>query len=364
VKIKEITDFLENLAPLVYQESYDNSGLLTGSKDWKVTKAIICIDCLEAIVDDAVKVKANLIIAHHPILFSPINKLTGGNYIERVLIKAIKHDIAIYAIHTNLDNVQNGVNKTICDKLGIKNCSVLHPKKGLLKKLFTFCPHGQADKVRKAIFRAGAGVIGDYNECSYNMEGYGTFKANESTDPYVGKKGVQHQEPETKIETIFPAHLEHQIIEALLLAHPYEEVAYDIITLDNTFKQIGSGMIGELSRPISETTFLKKIKKEMQVTSIRHTKLLKKDIKKVAVCGGSGSFLLKDALSQKADVFVTADFKYHEFFDAEDQILIADIGHYESEQYTMELLYDILTKNFSNFAVHLTKINTNPVNYF
>lgn len=362
MKLKEITAHLESIAPLAYQESYDNAGLICGNGDMEITAALICLDSTEAVLDEAIANGCNLVIAHHPIVFSGLKKFNGNNYVERVIMKAIKNDIAIYAAHTNLDNVHNGVNAKIAEKLGLKNCRVLSPLKGKLLRLITFCPEEKADEVRKAIFSAGAGTIGNYDECSFNSIGTGTFRAGENTDPYVGKPGEQHHEKEVKIETVLPSHLESRVLSAMIKAHPYEEVAYDLIPLQNKHTQVGSGLIGELEE-IEEMAFLKHLKSAMKANGIRYTALKGKKVKKVAVCGGSGSFLLQDAIRAGADVFVTADFKYHQFFDAENQIVIADVGHYESEQYTSELFYEILQKKFSTFALHLSKINTNPINY-
>lgn len=362
MKLKEITAHLESIAPLAYQESYDNAGLICGNGDMEITAALICLDSTEAVLDEAIANGCNLVIAHHPIVFSGLKKFNGNNYVERVIMKAIKNDIAIYAAHTNLDNVHNGVNAKIAEKLGLKNCRVLSPLKGKLLRLITFCPEEKADEVRKAIFSAGAGTIGNYDECSFNSIGTGTFRAGENTDPYVGKLGEQHHEKEVKIETVLPSHLESRVLSAMIKAHPYEEVAYDLIPLQNKHTQVGSGLIGELEE-IEEMAFLKHLKSAMKTNGIRYTALKGKKVKKVAVCGGSGSFLLQDAIRAGADVFVTADFKYHQFFDAENQIVIADVGHYESEQYTSELFYEILQKKFSTFALHLSKINTNPINY-
>lgn len=363
LKLKEITHYLETFAPLVYQEAYDNAGLICGNPEMDITSVLICIDSTEDVVDEAIEKGCNLIIAHHPIVFSGLKKFNGKNYVERVIIKAIKNDIAIYAAHTNLDNVKQGVNSKIAEKLGLVNLSILSPMKGQLKKLITFCPEDKADDVRNALFEAGAGEIGNYSECSYSTSGYGTFKAGNDTNPYVGEKGIRHTEKEQKIETVFSMVNEQAVLKALFRAHPYEEVAYDIVPLENSFQQVGSGMLGELKQEMDEMDFLNTIKKEMKTPCVRYTKLRGKLVKKVAICGGSGSFLLKEAIRSGADVFVSADFKYHQFFDAENRIVIADIGHFESEQYTTELFYDILKKKFSTFALHLSKMNTNPINY-
>ncbi|MBB2146287.1 Nif3-like dinuclear metal center hexameric protein [Pedobacter sp. LMG 31464] len=364
MKLSEITNFLENIAPLNYQEDYDNSGLIVGSANDEIHAALVALDCTEQIVDEAIAKNCNLIITHHPIVFKGLKKFNGKTYVERVVLKAIKNNIALYAIHTNLDHVAHGVSGEICKRLEIQNAKILAPKSNLLKKLVTFCPTAKADEVRNALFAAGAGNIGNYSECSFNAEGEGTFKGNEETNPFVGEKGAQHHEEEVRIETIFKAQDERKILLALLENHPYEEVAYDIYPLANKLENVGAGMVGWLSLEMDSVDFLHLVKEKMQAKVIRHTELLPKRIKKVAVCGGSGSFLLKDAIAAGADAFITADFKYHEFFDAEQKLIICDIGHYESEQFTSNLLIDNIQEKFPNFAIRLTEHNTNPINYF
>lgn len=363
-QIKNITSFFEDLAPLQLQESYDNAGLIVGDFNAEVNTVLITLDVTEEVVQEAIDKKAELIIAHHPIVFSGLKKITGKNYVERTLLKAIKNDIAIYAAHTNLDSVKGGVNGKICEKLGLENCKILQPAGGQLKKLVTFIPVQHAQKVREAVFSAGAGNIGNYDSCSYNTEGEGTFRGNENTHPFVGKKGSIHTEKEIRFETIFPTYLQGKVISALLNAHPYEEVAYDIYALENKFNTVGMGMIGTLPEKRSEKDFLQQLKITFNTGTIKHTALQNKAVKKIAVCGGSGSFLLNRAIAAGADFFVSGDFKYHQFFDAEDKIVIADIGHFESEQFTKELFYELLTKNFPKFAVRLSEVNTNPVFYF
>ncbi|MBL4594370.1 MAG: Nif3-like dinuclear metal center hexameric protein [Flavobacteriales bacterium] len=363
MKVKDITTIIENFAPLSYQESYDNSGLIVGNTNDEVTGVLICLDCVEAILDEAIANNCNMVIAHHPIVFSGLKQLNGKNYIERIVIKAIKNGIAIYAAHTNLDNVQNGVSFKIAQKIGVKNCQVLLPKKSLLSKVITYCPIDKAEEVRQVMFNSGAGNIGNYSDCSYNVEGVGTFRGKEGANPYVGKIDGFHQEKEIRIETVVPTYKVNTVIESMIAAHPYEEVAYDVYELVNTLHTVGSGVIGELSVEENESDFLKRLKTDLKTDCIRHTNLLGKKIKKVAICGGSGSFLLNDAIAAGADIFITGDFKYHQFFDADNNIIIADVGHYESEQYTSELIYEILNEKIPNFAVRLTEKSTNPVNY-
>ncbi|NVO03556.1 MAG: Nif3-like dinuclear metal center hexameric protein [Bacteroidetes bacterium] len=363
MNIRNIVEPLEELAPLSTQESYDNSGLIIGSYNDKIESAIICIDITEEIVEEAISKKCQLIISHHPLIFSGLKKINGNNLVERCVIKAIKNNIAIYACHTNLDNSIDGVNSYICEKLGLKKLRILEPQKGMLKKIVTFCPTNKANKVRNAIFAAGVGSIGNYDSCSFNSEGQGTFKALENAKPYVGEINELHFENEIKIECVFPKNLERQIIAALISAHPYEEVAYDILTLDNEFPKIGAGIIAELEKPMKEKDFLLKVKKIFNLKIIKHTPFLNKQIKTIAICGGSGSFLINSAIKSNAQIFLTGDIKYHQFFEAEDRIVIADLGHYESEQFTKELLFSIIKKKFPKFALSISEINTNPVNY-
>ena len=362
--LNEIVNFLESVAPLSLQETYDNAGLITGDINTEIKSVLITIDVTEDVVDEAIQKKAGLIVSHHPVIFSGLKKLTGKNYVERTIIKAIKNDIAIYAAHTNLDAVEGGVNRKICEKIGLRDCKILQPAVQLLKKLVTFIPSDHLNQVREAVFNAGAGNIGNYDSCGFTLEGLGSFRGNEDSNPFVGKKGEIHSERETRFETIFPSYLQGKIIGALLQSHPYEEVAYDIYPLDNKFEKAGMGMVGFLREPVSETEFLARIKSIFNTGLIKHTALKGKSVKKVAVCGGSGSFLLNAAIAAGADIFISGDFKYHQFFDAENKIIIADIGHFESEQFTKELFYELLTKKFPKFAVHLSGVNTNPVFYF
>ena len=363
MKLKEIISFFNQIAPFSLQESYDNSGLQTGDPEMEITGGLICLDITPEVLDEAISHKMNLIIAHHPLIFGGINSITGKNQTEKILLKAIKNDMAILAVHTNLDTVIPGVNDQIADKLRLINRKVLAPLNDKLLKLVFFVPVAHADSVRKAVFEAGAGVIGNYDYCSYNVVGEGTFRASEKAHPHVGEIGKIHIEKEIRVETIFPEYIHGRIIAALLSAHPYEEVAYDIYPLKNIHPGIGMGIIAELEEEIDELKFLKALKQTFKTGCVRYTNLLNKKIKRVALCGGSGSFLLKKAIAAGADVFISADFKYHQFFEAENRIIIADIGHYESEQFTKELFYELVTKKFPKFALRLSEVNTNPINY-
>ncbi len=362
-KINDVISLLEQIAPPAYQETYDNVGLQTGNLQDTITGVLLTLDCTEAVLDEALQHNCNLIIAHHPVIFRPLKKLTGQNVIEKIIIKALQNNLAIYACHTNLDSVFTGVNSKLCQKLGLLNTRILAPKAGILRKLITFVPVNDTAKVLYALHQAGAGHIGDYQNCSFQVTGTGSFQPIDGANPTIGEINKQEFVEENRVEVILPAYLENKIIQALLQAHPYEEVAYDLISLTNYNQQVGAGMIGELPHPLSELDFIAYLKDKMQLQVVKHTAFLHKNLKKVAVCGGTGSFLMKDALRQQADVFITADLKYHEYFEAEDKMMLADIGHYESEVYTKELFYEIIKNKFTNFAVLLSKVNTNPVRY-
>ncbi len=364
VKIKDIINELNSWAPPAYQEAYDNSKLIVGDANAEVTQIITALDCTEEVVDEAIRKGANLIVAHHPIVFSGLKSLTGKNYIERTVIKAIKNDIAIFAIHTNLDHVKTGVNKQICDLIGLNKLEILAPKKGLLKKLTTYTPTESTAKVIKALNDAGAGQIGEYKNCAFQQNGIGQFEPSENTSPTIGSHNKLEYVEENKIEVIYSAHEESKVLAALKTAHPYEEVAYYCSEITNTNQHVGSGMIGKLTSPMSENDFLTLLKEKFNLSVIKHTKTFGKPIETVAVCGGSGSFLLQNAISKNADIYITGDFKYHEFFDAEEHLIIADIGHYESEVFTKNLIYEFISKKFPNIAVDLSEISTNPIYYF
>tara|TARA_R110002073_G_scaffold40547_5_gene115041 strand:+ start:143332 stop:144528 length:1197 start_codon:yes stop_codon:yes gene_type:complete len=361
--VKDITTAIEEIAPIHYAEDFDNVGLLVGSYSTEVTGVLVTLDTLENVIDEAIAEKCNLVVSFHPIIFSGLKKINGNTYIERVVLKAIKHDIAIYAIHTALDNSIKGVSAKMAEMLALDNTEILLPKMGTIKKLTTYVPNNDAEKVRKALFDAGAGAIGNYTDCSFNLQGQGTYRGNENSNPTIGKKGVFHTEGETFVSVLFEKHLERNILQTLFKNHPYEEVAYDIVTTDNAHQHIGMGMVGTLANEMTEQDFLAFLKKQFNLKCIRHSKLLGKPIKKIAVLGGSGSFAIEAAKGVGADIYISSDLKYHEFYKAENQLILADIGHYESEQFTKNLLADYLTKKFLNFAIVLAKSNTNPINY-
>ncbi|MCT4697586.1 Nif3-like dinuclear metal center hexameric protein [Tenacibaculum haliotis] len=363
MQIKDVTDYIEKLAPLAYAEDFDNVGLLIGDYNTKVTGVLVTLDTLEETVDEAITNNCNLIVSFHPIVFSGLKKINGNNYVERVVLKAIQNNIAIYATHTALDNVNNGVSAKMCEVLGLQNCKTLIPKKGIIKKLTTYVPIAEAEKLRTKLFNAGAGSIGNYDNCSFNIEGKGSYRGGENSNPTIGEKGKFILEKETCISVTFDSYLEGKILKALFDFHSYEEVAYEIITLNNSNQNVGMGMLGELANPMNEKEFLTFVKKIFKTDCVRHSELLDKPIKKIAVLGGSGSFAIKNAMRLKADAYISADFKYHEFFKAEKRILLADVGHYESEQFTKNLLSDYLRKKFSTFAIILSEKSTNPIHY-
>ena len=362
--IQEIIKSIETIAPPVYQESYDNAGLITGNASAECSGALLALDSTEQVIEEAIEKNCNLVIAHHPIIFKGLKSITGKNYVERTIIKAIKNDIAIYACHTNMDNVAQGVNSKICEKIGLTNQRVLLPKLSTLLHLITFVPAEQLSEVSTALFNAGAGNIGNYDYCSFTVEGKGSFRGNESSNPTVGKKSNLEIEEEIRLEVILPKHKKSAVLQALKQTHPYEEVAYYLQETVNQNQEIGSGLIGELPEQTNAYDFLTSLKEKMNTALIRYTDTdCVEKIKTVAVCGGVGSFLLPHAIAAGADVFVTADYKYHEFFDADGNIIIADIGHFESEQFTNEIFAEVINKNFTTFAVHFSTINTNPINY-
>lgn len=362
--VSEIQRSLEMWAPPAYQESYDNARLIVGDPKMKVDSVLCSLDCTEQVVQEAIDKKCKMIIAHHPIVFSGLKSLTGKTYVERTILKAIKNDIAIYALHTNLDNVWTGVNRRIGDQLGLEDLQILAPKKDVLSKLIVFVPIHALEEVSNAIFQAGGGHIGEYDRCSFRVEGTGTFRGGEESVPAVGTKGEDHQENEYRLEVIIPSHARHSIVSAMIKAHPYEEVAFDLVALENSHQRLGSGMIGTLKQPMSERDFMAHVSTKFDLRALRHTKPTGNKIERVAFCGGAGRFLLPNAIRNGADVFITSDFKYHEFFDAEGELMIMDIGHFESEQFTPDLIKEYLEEIFATFAVLLSEADTNPVQYY
>ena len=363
MSINEVIEVLEDFAPLAYAEDFDNVGLLIGDKNAEVNGVLVTLDTLEQTVEEAILKKCNLIVSFHPIIFSGLKKITGKNYVERVVLKAIKNDIAIYAIHTALDNMPHGVSKGMCDALNLENRKILIPKNGVIKKLITYVPENDFKKVRESLFKAGAGNIGNYEQCSFSTSGDGTFLGTENSNPTKGERGIFHTEKEIQLTLTFEARIQTKILNTLFKNHPYEEVAYEVSTLDNSNQNIGMGMLAELPEPMGEQSFLELVADKFNAKGVRYSRLLNKNIKKIAVLGGSGSFAIDAAIASGADAFITADLKYHQFYQAEGKLILIDIGHYESEQFTKNILTDFLTKKFTNFAVVLADENTNPIKY-
>jgi len=364
MRLADILSILEEMAPLSYAEDFDNVGLIVGNKSQDISGILVTHDALEEVIEEAINKKCNLVVCFHPILFAGLKKITGATYVERAIVKAIQNNIAIYAVHTALDNHPEGVNKIFCDTLGLKNTKILVPKKDYIYKLITYTPLENATKVRNALFNVGAGAIGNYENCSFNTKGLGTYIGNEHSNPVIGNQFEFVESEEIKIEVTFEKHLEGKILNALFQNHVYEEVAYEIYKLENQHQNIGLGMIGELDTPLSETDFLTLVKEKMVCGGIRHSSFLNKPIKKVAVLGGSGSFAIPQAIREGADAFLTADLKYHQFYEAENQLLLADIGHFESERFTKNYIVEYLKEKITNFAIILSEVNTNPVKYF
>ncbi len=363
MKLKELCSYLDSEVPLSFQESYDNSGLQVGKADTEITSALITLDVTEEVIDEAINSNCNLVVSHHPLIFGGLKKISDTTQVGRIIYKCITHDIAVYSAHTNLDIFENGVSRKMAEKLDLKDIKVLSPLEHKLLKLVTYVPVSHLDKVRDALFNAGAGVIGNYDQCGFVTAGTGSFRGNESANPYTGKKGEMHLENESRFETILFSHLKDKVIRALLETHPYEEVAYDLYELNNKFYGAGLGCTGEFSDAIGEKELLKLISSVFDVKGVRFSKLTGKKIKKVAVCGGSGVSLLPVAISSGADVFITADIKYHNFFDADNKILLVDAGHFETEKFSSEILKDLIMKKFPKFAVRFSETNTNPINY-
>lgn len=363
MKIKEVLSVIEQLAPVALQEGFDNCGVQIGDITQEAKGAVVCIDITEAVIDEAIALGCNLIISHHPLAFRSFKSLTGRTYIERCMIKACKHDLVVYAAHTNLDNTIGGINYYLANLLGLQNIRILEPQKNKLLKLVTFVPYAYVDAVRSALFNAGAGTIGGYNSCSYNVRGEGTFRAGENTNPFCGEIGELHTEQETRIETVLPIHKRGDVLRALLATHPYEEPAYDFYMLENYWTQAGSGVVGTLPDETDEEDFLYLIKDTFHLSSLQHSACRRRPVRDVAICSGSGAFLIPKAVGYGADVFITGEAKYNDFYDVEDKVLLAVVGHYESEIFSKNIFFDVISKKFPNFVLYMSGMDINPVNY-
>lgn len=361
--VNDLIGWFEEFAPQTLQEEYDNCGLQVGDKNTPITAVLLTLDITNEVVDEAIQYNCNVIVAHHPLIFKALKKITPENHIQNIIIRLIKNNISLFIAHTNIDNVIEGVNSQIADKLELTNRSVLLPLNNSFAKIITFIPEKHATKVQQALFEAGAGTIGNYDCCSFTSLGKGSFRAKTNANPFVGEVNKLHTEPEVRIEMIFPKYLQQNIIESLIQSHPYEEPAYDVLHLENANNRLGAGLVGWLPSPMDEIEFLEKMKKILHCEMIKHTKLRTKKISKVALCGGSGAFLIKNALNAKADIFITGDLKYHDYFEANESIVLADFGHFETEQYTKHIFYEIITKKMPKFVVRISETKTNPINY-
>ncbi|QJP34435.1 Nif3-like dinuclear metal center hexameric protein [Nonlabens sp. Ci31] len=363
MKIKDVIAHLEVLAPRFYAEDFDNTGLLTGEKTTDLTGILVTLDCLENVVDEAIDNNCNLIVSFHPIIFSGLKHLQPDDYVRKAVVKAIKNDIAIYATHTALDLAKGGVSYRMAQEMGLNNVKTLIPKSQLIKKLVTYIPQDHFEEVKEALFAAGAGTLGNYSECSFSTDGEGTFRGNEWSKPQLGEALKRSTVKEKALSITFLPHLEAAIKATLINFHPYEEVSFEISTLENSYQNIGMGVIGDLAEALETEEFLRKTKSVFKTGVVRSSFSRKRTIKKVALLGGSGAFAIKNALQSGADAYITADLKYHDFFQGQD-LLLCDVGHYESEQFTKNLLHEYLKEKFSNFAVLCAQARTNPVNYF
>ena len=367
--VHDLARLLEAAAPLAYQESYDNAGLQCGNPQAEVTGVLIALDCTPAVVAEALRRGCNVVVCHHPVIFRPLKRLTGANEVEQTLIAALKNDVAIYAAHTNLDNVRGGVNDKLAEKLGLRKTRVLAPQSGTLARLITYVPHRPEDqqaevagRVLAALYAAGAGQVGQYANCSFQTPGTGTFTPGAGTRPLIGTPNQPETVPELRLEVLLPLHRQAAVLRALRAAHPYEEVAYELIKLENT-QEVGAGLVGELPAPMAPAAFRAMLKAQLLVPVVRHT-AFEREIRTVAICGGAGAFLIGAARAAGADAYVTGDVKYHEFFGAEGQLMLCDVGHFESEQFTNEVFSDLLTAGFGRtFAVLISETPTNPVQY-
>ena len=364
IPLKTLLDNIEGWAPLALQEDYDNAGLILGNPQATVHKALVCLDITPEVVDEAIQLHADLVISHHPAIFKGIKRINPASRLGYMIKQSLCHDIAWYAMHTNLDNTLDGVNSYLAKQLGLQTPRPLIPLKGLYGKLQVYVPSSHAEQLRQALAEAGCGISPKYDHCSFSSQGEGRLRALENARPFVGEPGQLHVEPECKIECLYPVHKTRQVMAVLLASHPYEEPAFDLMPLENTAADKGSGIIGILETPCTETAFLDRLKTLTGVPCIRHSGFKGRQIRKVALCGGSGGSFIHAACGQGADVYITGDLKYHDFTDAETGTWLVDIGHHESEQFAKQLIFNHLTKNFPNFAVSISEQGMNPVSYY
>ncbi len=365
---KEIIKYFEEWAPKEIAWQKDNVGLQVGSLNNKLNNILLCLELHDQVIDDAIKKNCNLIISHHPLLFQPLKKIDLQNDKNSKLIeKLIKNNITLYSAHTNLDFTKEGVSFELAKKLKLNNIDFLVHQNSNQYKLSVFVPVDFVDKVANAIFENGGGRIGEYTNCSFRTKGNGTFKGSGNSNPYLGEKNKIELVEEIKLEVLVDSWKLKKILTAIFETHPYEEVAYDIYPLANSNKNYGAGTIGELDKPMHQKQFLDYVADNLKIKNFRYSKGNNK-IKKVALCGGAGSDLVKDALNSGADAFITADLKYHTFQDANEKILLIDAGHYETEIHSLDevkrkLSHYTIGKNI-NTKIFKYEGSTNPIFFY
>lgn len=366
VKCKNITRLMDMIAPPSLASSWDNVGLLIGDEEAFVSSLLISLDVNHDVIDEAVESGSNLIITHHPVIFSPIKSLNVKNYRENMIHRIIYNKINVFSAHTNLDASQYGINDFLAKKLGLRDVELLEKSYSeKLYKIAVYVPQGYEDRVRDAMISMGAGSLGNYRGCTFSTEGTGTFMPLEGSAPFIGKKGVMEYVKETRIETIASSDNLDAVVDSMLKAHPYEEVAYDVFSLLKCEKEYGFGRIGYLKSPVSLETLCNVVKQVLHIDSVDVTGPLHKEIKKVAICSGSGGDFIKRAYDAGCDAYITGDIKYHQACDARDMGLsLIDGGHFATENIYMAELYNYMKEQLSrkNYDVNiiLSKKNSNP----
>lgn len=363
MKILDVIKYLDQLIPAGYQESYDNCGLQVGDTSAEITGALISLDLTEAVVDEAVETRSNLIVTHHPFIFGGLKHIDADSPAGRIIYKLIRNGIAVYSAHTSLDKLSNGVSAQLAKRLGLCNLRILAPDSDSLKQLVVYCPKEQSQQLKDALYAAGAGNIGNYRHCSYSVNGTGTFEPLQGANPFVGTVGSETYTSEERIEMVYPKAFENKIVSALKANHPYETPAYSLIPLSNANPDVGLGIVGELPEDVEIETFIETVKQTVGIPVVRHSELCRKKVRTVALCGGAGAEFIGTAVAQNADIYLTSDIKYHDFQKATGHIVLADIGHYESEQFAKEFFYDKLSEKFRIFAIRIAKTETNFVGY-
>ncbi len=358
--IGDLSSALESVAPSLYAESYDNVGLLVGRSEWKCEKVLVALDITEAVVQEAIEKGVQAIVAHHPVIFGGIQRLTGEDTAQRAIELAIKHSIALLACHTNLDAIEGGVSYRMAQAISLVNVRTLQPRSGLLWNLIVYVPAESAETLLEALWEAGAGKMGAYDECAFRSHGLGSFRPKEGAHPHNGVIGERAFADEIRLELLVPEGARKKVHQCMMEHHPYEEIAHSWLKHDGVHHSVGFGAIGQWDA-CDWPEAVRRIKTAFGVASFRHTMPIASDYRTVAVCGGAGADLLAQAKSQQAELFITSDITYHRYFGADDRLVFIDIGHWESEQHAMELLIDIVREKFPNFAVLKSETNTNPM---